>query len=209
MCFGQCRSPSCSQERQQTSLRGNIESVSGSIDTVDDEKLKSDLLEELLALAGDDAALDRTAFWQTIMKMEASCCERYPEACKSFVDSIIVLLKARKQLVEPVWRPHKKAFLCMERLYNLSETARLLDAGKDMKRRENYDKKNSISTKIESSPAQIRLFNLARAMQEKGKLRRKQVHDVNRNRIEKTLGLHVQLLRLRFMVDKAHLCSLA
>jgi hypothetical protein len=46
-------------------------------------------------------------------------------------------------------------------------------------------------------------------MQEKGKLRRKQVHDVNRNRIEKTLGLHVQLLRLRFMVDKAHLCSLA
>ena len=170
-----------------------------------DEKLKSDLLEELLALAGDDAALDRTAFWQTIMKMEASCCEIYPEAWESFVDSIIVLLKARKQLVEPVWRPHKKAFLCMERLYNLSETARLLvlkarkeivepvrrphkkailcmerlhnlsetarrlDAGKEMKRRENYDQENSISTKIEPSPAQIRLFNLARAMQEEGK----------------------------------------
>ena len=182
--IGQCHSPSCSQETQQTSL-------SGSIVSVDDEKWKPDLLDELLALAGDDATLDQTAFSQTIMNMKASCEETYPEAFESFVDSIIVLLKARKEIVEPVRRPHKKALLCMERLYNLSETARRLDAGKEMKRRENYDQENSISTKIEPSPAQIRLFNLARAMQEEGKLRR------NRNRMEKNLGLHVQTFKTK------------
>jgi len=185
-----CRNPTGSQETQKTSM-------SSSIDSVGDEKGKPHPLDELLALVDDDAALDRTAFSQLIMKMKTSCGETYPEDFESFVDSIIVLLKAKKERVEPVRRPHKKAISCMERLYNLSEGARRLDAGKEMKRRDISGQEKSISAKLEPSPAQMRLFNLARAMQEEGKLRRKQVYEANRNRMEKNLGLHVQIFKTK------------
>lgn len=144
----------------------------------------------------NDTALDQTA---TLQQLRISKEERdtgrliLSDNYASFRNDISVLMMARKERKPKPRFPHKRAIICTQRLYNLSEAGRH-EAGRELRhrleRRDGHYDILPVSKVVKSNPAQMHPLHLESKKQE-GRMRRDPLSEASKFRMDKKHGLRV------------------